>query len=176
MDVISIIRNKYTNCSLLQLELNMLNKPIILSLMLSLIYFFIGCVFLSAKNGLYSYLLSIIVLFVASLYIGISYAKKFKVEMSKLNKIKIALYYSIFWIIFIFSIVILMVMNTTVKDLPLFNLDYSQGILLLKIFLGVLFYFSINGLFIYFALGLGCKLKLIKRTKESESEQHIIET
>lgn len=143
----------------------MLNKPIILSLILSLIYFFTGCVFLSVKNGLYSYLLSIIVLFAASLYIGISHTKMFKVEMPKLNKIKIALYYSLFWIIFIFSIVILMVMNTTVKDLPLFNLDYKQGILLLKIFLGVLFYFSINGLFVYFALGLGCRLGLFKNSK-----------
>lgn len=61
-----------------------------------------------------------------------------------------------------------MITDTTVKGLPLFNINQAQSLLLLKVFLKLLLSFSINGLFIYYALGLGCKLGLPKNEETKE--------
>lgn len=142
----------------------MLNKPITISLILILIYFVLACVssLIFPNNSLYSFLLTLTGLFLPVLYTGISQVKTFKVEIPKLNRIKIALYHSIFLFGFCSLIIILMIMNTTLKDSPLFNINQAQAFILLKVFLTMLLAFSTNGLFIYYVLGLGCKLGLRK--------------
>lgn len=140
----------------------MINKPIILSLIISLIFFFSLMVASSMNNDLYQLLVCSIVLFSSSLYIGKSHTRKFKEEMSKTNKIKISLYFFIFWFVFTSSIVILMVMNTTLKNIPLLSFTPKEIFILSKIFLMIFVNFAINSLLIYYAISLGSKLGLPK--------------
>lgn len=140
----------------------MFNKPIILSILISIV--FICCSSLSSliDNKFYSFLFCTILFFSFVFYVGFSHAKKFNEKMAQKNKVKISLYYFVFWFVFVSLIVVLLVMNTTLKDVPLFDLNKKQIFILLEIFLMNFSVFSIYSLVIYYALGLGCKFSLSK--------------
>ena len=137
---------------------NLLNKPMILSLIISMVFFFSLLISSIVNNALCQFLLCLIVLFYFSLYIGRFHSRKFKEELSKINKIKISLYYFIFWFILTSSVVILMVLNTTLKDIPLFSFNQKEIIILSTIFLMNFIAFTINSLLIYYGLSFGCKI------------------
>lgn len=145
----------------------MFNKPIILSCLISIVYLAAIGELSLLHNELIRYPLSLVILFLFTFYMGISHAKNYKIEIPKSDKIKIALYYFIFWIIPISIIVLSMAANVDLKDVPLFYINKAQGIELLKIFLAVFTYFSINSLLIYLALSMGCKLGLSRINKEN---------
>lgn len=147
---------------------NLLNKPIVLSLIISLV--FIGSSFVI--RGAYQFLLIPIVLFGFPLYMGVSHVRTFKEAMPKANKIKISLYYFLFWFLSISSIVIFMVINTTLKDAPLFSINPKSIRILLTIFLFNFLVFGLNSLIIYFALGLGCKW-MLKQCQQFENKDSI---
>lgn len=147
---------------------NFLNKPFFLGLMTNLV--FICALFIASpvSNDFGQFLLILIILFGFSLYVGKSHAKNFKEAMSQKDKIKISLYYFLFWFLSISSVVILMVMNTTVKGLPLFSLNKVKT--LLFIFFINFLLFGANSLCIYYALSLGCKLELSKINSSNSQE------
>ena len=138
----------------------MLNKPIVLTIIISVVFFVTAIVSSAINNGLYQYILSLIIIFCFSLYLGYSQSKTLKEEISKEDKIKISLYFFIFWFLFTFSIVILMLMNTTVKDAPLFYFSKKGIAILTSVFFMNFFLFSIYSSAIYLALSLGCRLGL----------------
>lgn len=148
----------------------MLNKPIVLSAIISLVFF--GSLIAASifKSSLYQLILLFVILFSFCFYMGKSHAKNFKKAMSKTDKIKISLYYFLFWFLSISSVVILMVMNTTVKNAPLFSTNPKHIIILLSILLMNFIMFGANSLCIYYALGLGCKLELSKIASNNQQE------
>lgn len=138
----------------------MLNKPITLSIILILVYFGTALCFSSIDNSFLAFLLILIVLFLCSVYMGYSYVKAFKTEQSRLDKIKISAYFAVFWIVFCLTIVTMLIMNTTVKDAPLFHFNLKQTLILVKMVLLTFSQFFVNGLSIYFGLNVGNKLGL----------------
>lgn len=153
-------QKKQKDSKKMKVKNNMLNKPITLLIILILVYFVAICVLAPINSSLYSFLLILIILFVFSVYMGQSYVKTFKVEQPKHDRIKISAYFSIFWIVFCSIIVALLIMNTTLKNAPLFDINARQAFILAKMLLLALSEFSINGLFIYLGLNAGNKLGL----------------
>jgi hypothetical protein len=148
----------------------MLNKPIILSIIISLV--FLGAVFATSliRNNFGQFLLILIILLGFSLFMGKSHAKNFREEIPKKNKIKIALYYFMFYFILFSSVILIMVRNTTVKGLPLYSTNPTSITILLSVLLMIFTIFGIYGFVIYYALGLGCKLELSKIASNNEQE------
>lgn len=145
----------------------MLNKPINLSIMINLVFVCSVLVAALLKNCYLwgQFLLILLILFSFSLYIGRSHAKKFKVAMLKSNKIKIAMYYFIFWILLISFISITILKMNPFSFLFLLRIISSKGfyIMLLSIF-------PVYTLAIYFALGLGSKFGLAKISPNNSQE------
>jgi len=135
----------------------MLNKPITLSLLLFLLSFLIALVLGSIFEnnlGFWTFYLSYsIVVLLLALSIGII----FKVKLNKLNKMKIALYFSILHSGIYLPIGALIAYLYS-KDSPI------SIIITLLIFLFVFFTF---GLFLYYGLDLGSKL-MFKQSKSKE--------
>lgn len=125
----------------------MLNKPSILTLLLIAISFglaiVVGIIFailgMKSNSGA-----NAAVVLGAALYVGQIYAKKFQIELPKAHKIKITLYYFLIQMALSIGIVAL-----------LQNSKLAGPLVAVSIFLNVFI-----SLFIYPALGRGCRMKL----------------
>ena len=125
----------------------MFNKPSILTLLLIVISFglalVVGIIFsilgMKSNSGA-----TAAVALGAALYVGQIYAKKFQIELPKAHKIKITLYYFL----------IQMALSSGVVAL-LQNSKLAGPLVAVSIFLNVFI-----SLFIYPALGRGCRMKL----------------
>lgn len=148
----------------------MLNKPIILSIIINIAFFFFLMETSSINNNLIEFLIIFLLLFGFCFYIGKSHAKNFKEEIPKKNKLKIALYYFMFYFILPSAVILIMVRNTTVKDLPLYSTNPTSIAILLSVFLTIFTVLAIYGFVIYFALGLGSKFGLAKISPSTSQE------
>lgn len=125
----------------------MLNKPFILTLLLMAISFGLALVvgiilaIIGIKNNAGA---NAAVVMGAALYVGQIYVKKFQIELPKAHKIKITLYY--FLIQMLLSVGIIALLQNSKLVGPMFAVS---------IFLNVLI-----SLFVYPALGRGCRMKL----------------
>lgn len=147
----------------------MLNRPFILTLLfiaisigLSII---LGIIFaiLGMKN---SSGMSAIVAITSALCVGQIYANKYRVELPRAHKIKITLYY--FMIQLLFSLMIIgLVFNSKAAGVSLNNQAIGP-MLTFIIFLNV-----VVTLFIYPALGRGCRTKLRQLEKEGIIQNQI---
>lgn len=135
----------------------MLNKPITLALILMLVTFFVHfelTPFFVDKPYMNVYLTMIIPVFLMSLYMGVSHVKTFKTEMPTANIAKIGLYYFIIYTAICLAIIGFLVMNTTVKDVALFDLQAIRK------FLPFVTIYAIYGLCVYWGVRIGCRLML----------------
>lgn len=125
----------------------MFNKPFILTLLLIAISFglalVVGIIFailgMKSNSGA-----TAAVTLGAALYVGQIYAKKFQIELPKAHKIKITLYYFLIQMVLSIGVVAL-----------LQNSKLAGPLVAVSIFLNVFI-----ALFIYPALGRGCRMKL----------------
>lgn len=147
----------------------MLNKPIILFLMISAVFFASLLAGSLVHNGLLQGLFCLGILFAFSLYVGISHVRKFNEEMPKRDKIKVSLYFFLFWFIFIESIIFLMVMDSPLRGVHL-SFYIRKLLIILPFLLLNLITFVMQGLLIYFGLGLGCKIQLKRLEKNNNPE------
>lgn len=139
----------------------MINKPIIVSLIINVVFFLVSLILSSiVHNGFYLFLLSSIVLFSFTFYVGFSHVKTFKEEISQKNKIKISLYYFIFWFSLILSVIIMMTMNTEIKGLSVFAYTPRQISILSTVILQIFIFFAMSSTLIYYAITFGCKFGL----------------
>lgn len=142
----------------------MLNKPISVALIFILISMFLTFeISVIVHNGIICYLANLISISLVSLYIGFSHARNLKEAIPYENQLKISAYYFLFWIFFYTALILLMVMNTTLKDRPLFDFNFNSGIALLEIFFVLFLSYAINSIAVYHALGWGSKLGLKKK-------------
>lgn len=125
----------------------MLNKPFILTLLfiaisiglsivLGIIFALLG---MKGNSGM-----SVAIAMGSALYVGQIYVNKNKVELPRMHKIKIALYYLIIQTLFSFCIVALLQSSKLVAPVILFTLFLN----------------GLTALVIYPALGRGCRMKL----------------
>lgn len=142
----------------------MLNKPIFVALIFILVSMFLTFeISILVHNWIICYFANLIVLALFALYIGFSHAKNIKEAIPYENQLKISAYYFLFWIFLYTSLILLMVMNTTLKDRPLFDFNFDSGIALLEIFFVLFLSYALNSVAVYHALGLGSKLGLKKK-------------
>lgn len=125
----------------------MLNKPFILTLLVTTISFvftiILGLIFRIIgldDNSIPSVALAML----AAIYVGQIYSNKYKVELSKSDKIKIAIYYLLIQMLMTFGYILFLHGSKLVAQ-----------IVVASIFLNIL-----SSVFIYVALGRGCKVKL----------------
>lgn len=141
----------------------MLNKPSILTLLLILIYFFLYiCLMIIAllfglKGG--SWIVNSATLG-AAILIGDIYTNKFKVEIPKLHRIKIAFYN--FDIQIILSCFLAIFVQNNINILKLSSVQSLANLLQLSIFTNVL-----SALIIYYFIGKFSKLKLQQLEKNT---------
>jgi len=125
---------------------NLLNKPIVISLLLFL-FSFIASFFIGLKLSLFLFCFeSIIIIFLAGLLLGL-FQEKLKISLDKINKIKIAAYYSMLFIILFIPI------STYISYIGLKH--HIVAFITALMFIGIYLAF---GLFLYLGLCLGCKM------------------
>ena len=129
---------------------NLLNKPIVLSLLFFL-FSFAASFIVSQKASLFIFCLKcIIVIFLAALLSGL-FKEKLQIELNKINKIKIAGYYSMIHIILFVPIGAIF---------SYFRVEHHIVVVITALmFTGIYLTF---GLVLYLGLCLGCKLNLFK--------------
>lgn len=130
---------------------NLLNKPIVLSLLLFLFSYIMAFVFPKSNNLSIFCLKSITISFVLALLLGL-FQEKLKITLDKINKIKIAVYYSMIYIILCIPIA------------AFFSYPDPLKVIFLTSLLFFCIYFTL-GLFLYLGLFLGDKLRLFKNGK-----------
>lgn len=134
---------------------NLLNKPIVLSLLLFAFSFIMVCITPQSNNLLSLCLKSITISFVLALLLGL-FQEKLRIILDKTNKIKIAVYYSMIYIILFIPIAAIL----SYPGLKHHIIVFISAL----IFSGIYLTF---GLFLYLGLILGCK---ISKSDEQLSE------
>lgn len=134
----------------------MLNKPFVLTLLLIALSFGLGMILLiiailfGLESGSW---ISTTSTTGAAMFVGNIYTSKFKIELSKDHKTKIALYYFIIQLVLSFGVLFLVQ-----------EIRQIAAILAVATLLNI-----ITALAIYFLLGLGCKSQLKQLEKNSAS-------
>lgn len=139
----------------------MLNKPFILTLLLTAIScglgLLVGIIFailgIKSGSGMSAYLVII-----AALYVGQIYTNKYKIELPKAHKVKISLYYFAIQMLIVFALFALL--RGVIGGL-IINIGLIVG--------------AIISFALYFSLGSGCKMALKKLNKsDSPPESQIM--
>lgn len=154
----------------------MLEKPFILSLLLTIFSFllsiplsFIDKIMPQTQDGMFCCFLSVIII---SFLIGLSHARKYKKNFSTKEKLKIALYYFILNFPFVLSIVLFFTANTTVKGVPPYNIFVT-----ILVF-NILYMFLTLSFFVYILLDVGgitwLKYKKIEIQTEEDTRFNIL--
>lgn len=131
----------------------MLNKPVILTLLLTAIFIFFELILkvvftiIGLKSG---DIPSLALAMLAALYVGQIYSSTYRIELSKVEKIKICFYFFIIQLLITLSFILLL--KVSISVLQMLSVTCVLNVLM--------------SLFIYVALGRGCKMKL----KQSEND------
>lgn len=143
---------------------NLLNKPIVLSLLLFLFSFIVEFV-LGYNASLFILCLKyIIIIFLAALLLGL-FQKKLKISLDKIKKIKIAVYYSMIYIILFIPI------STFLSYISLKH--HIVAFITALMFMGIYLAF---GLFLYLGLIFGCKISNSIKAGDIDAEKLITDT
>lgn len=154
----------------------MLEKPFILSLLLTIFSFLLSIPLsviyeiLSPKGV--SSLSSILSVMIISFLIGMLHARKYARKFSLQERLKIVLYYFMLNFPFFLSIILLLTANTTVKGMP----PYSIFVIIL--IFDILYMFLTISFFTYFLLDIGCitwlKYKKIELLKDDDDRFSVL--
>lgn len=141
----------------------MQNKPIIQTVLLIIFSYSFGHIFetLTWKMRLNDIagLIMLIPMLGVPLLIGVAYTNKYKIKMPLNHRVKIATYYFIILSVICLSLATLMMMNDTLKDVPIFNIHMIAPLLTITF---IIFATSFCN---YIMLAIGCALEF-KRLKK----------